>query len=159
MTEMHDWYEKWTTLPLTLRHLLLYLLYASGNKEDGVECVLTCRALLETKSLEESCNREVFNVRDGVRVSQWVPPPIGLFDELLEDLNEQLDMDNKTDVATLKLLTPMCPYNVIVQVRRDHPTSVYVRFLASLEPAGANAMVESIGKYGMHHLCIDNMKS
>ena len=67
MTEIDYWYEKWTALPFTLRHLLLYLLYASGNGDDGVECVLIDRDLLGTEPQELSRSWEVFNIRDGVR--------------------------------------------------------------------------------------------
>jgi hypothetical protein len=159
MTEIDYWYEKWTALPFTLRHLLLYLLYASGNGDDGVECVLIDRDLLGTEPQELSRSWEVFTIRDGVRVSQWVPPPSWLFDELLADLNHELDFDEEKQEAILNLIAPMSASNVIVKVCHDRRPSVFIRFLEWLEPSAANAMVEYIGQNGMQHLCVGTQRS
>ena len=152
MNTRFSWYEQWATLSLGLRHLLFYGLYAAGNKDDGIECVLTIRALVGTKPLESFRIWEVFNVREGSRVSQWVTQPEGLFDQLLEEVDEFFGIENLSGSTALNLLTPSGTKKLLVTVSRTDPTSIFINFLGSIEPAVADLMVEYIGLNGVNRL-------
>jgi hypothetical protein len=147
-----SWYEQWASLPLGLRHLLFYGLYAAGNKDEGIECVLTIQALIGTRPLEATRIWEVFNVREGSRVSQWVTQPEGLFDQLIAETDEYFAFEPPNTSATWNLLTPHGTKKLLVTVSRNEPISVCISFSDSVEPAVADKMLEYIVLNGMNRL-------
>lgn len=152
MNTTFSWYDQWATLPCGLRHLLFHGLYAAGSKDDGIECVLTTQALVGTRPREASRIWEVFNVRDGSRVSQWNTQLEGLYDQLINEADECFAIEYPNTTATWSLLTPSGEKRLLVTVSREEPTSVCIRFADSVEPAVANEMVEYIGRNGMNRL-------
>lgn len=155
MDSNSQWFEQWRLLPVGMRHLLFHLLYVIDSGDDGIECVLTTRALENTPPLTSSRHWELFNVREWKRVSQWVPLPGGLFDNLTGEIDENVHHGTRKNPITWKVATPQGTVDLLVSVSWDDPISAFVHCNERLSREVASEMVETIGRMGMDRMYLN----